>query len=433
MRAYDILDRKKRGLELTGEEIGFLIRGYTDGSVPDYQMAAFAMAVCLRGMTDAETAALTGAMAASGRQADLSCLGDGTVDKHSTGGVGDKTTLIAAPLAAAAGAMVAKMSGRGLGHTGGTIDKLESFPGLRTALTADRFVSLCRKTGLCIAGQSDDLAPADGKLYALRDVTATVDSVPLIASSVMSKKLAAGTRSIVLDVKCGSGAFCTTEEQARDLARIMVHIGHAHGRRMLALITDMDRPLGRAVGGSAEVAEAVRVLSDNAPDASDLRELSLSLAAGMTALALNLPRGQARARVEEALRSGAGLARLCRMVEAQGGDPELVRHPERFPKAAHTVDIPAPADGWIGAMDTREIGNAVVLAGGGRMRKQDTVDHAAGLYLHRKTGEQVRRGEPIATLYTNRDPAEAVARFLGAVTLTDTPPAPRPLIFGEVS
>jgi len=428
MRTVDLIEKKKRGGELNKEELQFLIRGYTEGSIPDYQMSAFAMAVCFRSMTPAETAALTEAMALSGDTVDLSAFGDTTVDKHSTGGVGDKTTPIVAPLAAALGCRVAKMSGRGLGHTGGTVDKLESIAGYRTTLSREAFLSQVEKIGVAVIGQSGSLAPADKKLYALRDVTATVDSVPLIASSIMSKKLAAGSHSIVLDVKIGSGAFMKTEEDAARLAREMVDIGVACGRRMTAVLTDMDIPLGSAVGNALEIAEAMEVLRGSGP--ADLREVSLTLAAEMAALSLEITPEEGRARAEGALRDGSAWEKAKEWIAAQDGDVRMIENPSLLPAAPLIRPVSAERDGYITRMNTEAIGESAMLLGAGRADKDDVIDHSAGLQLLKKTGDFVRKGEPIAILHTADEAkfAAGAKRMQDAVILGENAPEKRPLV-----
>lgn len=395
MRMVDLIAKKRDGLALTEEEIRFLIQGYTEGIIPDYQMAAWAMAVVLRGMSTQETAVLTDAMMRSGDQVDLSCFGQKSVDKHSTGGVGDKTTLIVAPIVAALGGKVAKMSGRGLGHTGGTIDKLEAIRGFRTTLTPEEFRAQVEKIGVAVIGQSGNLTPADKKLYALRDVTATVDSIPLIASSVMSKKLAAGSRSIVLDVKFGSGAFMKTAQDAEVLARTMVDIGTACGRNTAALLTNMDIPLGSHVGNALEVREAAQVLQGKP---GDLRTICVELAAQMLMLCHGWTEEHARAQVLRALDTGLAWQTMQLWIEAQGGDPDL----DHLPESGHIVAVTAPQSGWITHMDTAKIGIASSLLGAGRMKKDDPIDPAAGIVLAHKTGDYVPAGEIIAWLHTNR-------------------------------
>jgi pyrimidine-nucleoside phosphorylase len=426
---YDIIEKKKHGAALTREEIFDVINAYTADGIPDYQMSALTMAIYFRGMSDRETFDLTEAMAKSGDTVDLSAFGERSVDKHSTGGVGDKTTLIVAPIVAACGGIVAKMSGRGLGHTGGTVDKLESFPGYRTSLSPDEFTAQVTRCGLCVIGQSANLAPADKKLYALRDVTATVDSIPLIASSIMSKKLAAGTRSIVLDVKCGSGAFMRTPEDAQALAQMMVKIGTAHGRRTAAVISNMDLPLGHAIGNALEVKEAISVLHGHGP--ADLREVCLTLASLMIELSCKLPAEDARANAEDALASGRAFDTFCRWIAEQGGDPSYATDPSRFGASTHTVDFTAEQDGYILACNAEQIGLAAMTLGAGRQTKDDIIDPLAGIVLHKKPGDAIKQGDPIATLYTERPDAipAAQAQLAAAFRYTDTAPAPQTLIY----
>ena len=431
MRMYDIIRHKRMGLALTEEELRWCIAGYTAGDVPDYQMAALAMAVCLNGMTPAETAVLTDAMMRSGDTVDLSRFGTATVDKHSTGGVGDKTSLIVAPIVSALGGVVAKMSGRGLGHTGGTVDKLEAIPGYRTELSPAEFLAQVERVGMAVIGQSGNLAPADKKLYALRDVTATVDSVPLIASSIMSKKLAAGAHSIVLDVKVGSGAFMKTRAEGEQLARQMVDIAAACGRQAAALVTNMDVPLGEAVGNALEVQEAVAILRGEGDPC--LRQLCEALAREMLCLCRGWTPEEAARQVTAAVDSGLAFRQMCRWVEAQGGDATWLKHPEKFP-VAPAYPVRAPADGYITRMDAEAIGTVGVTLGAGRATKADRIDHAAGIRLMKKTGDRVTAGEPIATLYTHRaDGVEGATRaYLAAVTVGDAPPADRELIYSVV-
>ncbi len=429
LRAVDLIEKTKNGQALQREEIEFLIRGFTRGEIPDYQMSAWAMAVRFRGMRPQETALLTQAMAQSGDQVDLSALGETTVDKHSTGGVGDKTTLILAPIVAALGGTVAKMSGRGLGHTGGTVDKLESIPGYRAELRPEEFISQVQKIGLAVVGQSGNLAPADKKLYALRDVTATVDSLPLIASSIMSKKLAAGTRSIVLDVKTGSGAFMKTPEAARELAEEMVEIGRSCGRRMAALITNMDLPLGVNVGNTLEVQEAMDVLQGNGP--ADLREVCLNLAAEMLSLALDQSREESRKQAEKIIAEGTAFAKMKEWIAAQGGDLEAFR---ALGEAKICVELQAPEGGYITHMDTEKIGLSAMLLGAGRASKEDQIDPLAGLKILKKTGQSVKRGEPIALLYTNDAEKLPAAEkcYLDALTFGKEKPEVLPLIYERI-
>ena len=429
---YDILNKKKRGEELTAAEIAFFVKGYTEGSIPDYQASAFTMAVCLRGMTAAETAALTDCMAHSGDTVDLSRFGTLSVDKHSTGGVGDKTSLILAPIVAALSGKVTKMSGRGLGHTGGTVDKLESIPGYRTDLSPEEFLTQVEKVGMAVIGQTGNLTPADKKLYALRDVTATVDSVPLIASSIMSKKLAAGSHAIVREVKVGSGAFMKTPEEAEQLAESMVEIGRLCGRRMAALLTNMDSPLGNAVGNALEVQEAVGVLKGTV--GGDLRQVCCALATQMVALVFDLPETEAAARVEETLVSGAAYEKMKEWIAAQGGDVRYIEDDILFPTARYRREVTAPAAGYLTAMDAEAIGGVGVLLGAGRAAKEDAIDHSAGILIAKKVGDRVETGEVLCTLLTNREEvlAEAARRYTAALTFGDTAPTAQPLIYKTI-
>ncbi len=432
MTMYDILNRKKHGEALSAEEIAFFVEGYTAGRIPDYQASALTMAICLNGMTAEETAALTDCMARSGDTVDLSRFGTLSVDKHSTGGVGDKTSLIVAPIVAALGGKVTKMSGRGLGHTGGTVDKLESIPGFRTSLSPAEFLEQIDTVGMAVIGQSGDLAPADKKLYALRDVTATVDSIPLIASSIMSKKLAAGSHNIVLDVKVGSGAFMKTPEDAAQLAREMVCIGQRCKRRMAALITDMDTPLGCAIGNAVEVKEAIGVLRGEVHGA--LRDVCVALATAMVSLAFELTEEEATSRVNDTLNSGAAFGKMKEWIVAQGGDGRYIDDPTLFPTAAHTCEVCAPTDGFIAAMDAEEIGRVAVLLGAGRAKKEDIIDPAAGILLHKTTGDAVKTGDALCTLLTNRTEAlpEAAARFVKALNFTSEQPTSKPTVYKTI-
>ena len=428
MRVYDLIQKKKNGEALTPAELEFLVRGYTDGTIPDYQMSAFAMAVYFRSMTAEETAALTDAMARSGDTVDLSCFGDLSVDKHSTGGVGDKTTLILAPIVASLGCKVAKMSGRGLGHTGGTVDKLEAIPGYKTTLTGEKFLNQVSEIGVAVIGQSGNLAPADKKLYALRDVTATVDSIPLIASSIMSKKLAAGSHSIVLDVKFGSGAFMKTEEDAAALARAMVDIGTACGRNVSAVLTNMDIPLGCGIGNALEVEEAMEVLRGEGP--ADLRTVSIVLASHMVSLALGIPVEEAKARVEDTLDTGRAWNTFRRWITAQGGDGAVCDDPAVMKRSSIIREVRAPRDGYITHMNTEKIGEAAVVLGAGRTRKEDDIDPAAGLRILKKTGDFVQAGDVLAYLHTESEKAfrEGESRYLEAIEFGENAPGTMPLI-----
>ncbi|MDR7400643.1 MAG: pyrimidine-nucleoside phosphorylase [Armatimonadota bacterium] len=432
-RAYELIQKKRDGGELTPQEIADLLSGYLSGQIPDYQMSAFLMAVYFRGMTARETAEFALAMVRSGRTVDLSAIPGVKVDKHSTGGVGDKTSLVLIPLVAAAGAPVAKLSGRGLGHTGGTIDKLESIPGFRTEMDLREFVAQVIRIGCAIVATTADLVPADKKLYALRDVTATVDSIPLIASSIMSKKIAGGADAIVLDVKTGSGAFMKTLDGARQLARVMVDIGAQVGRRTVAVISDMDQPLGRAVGNALEVEEALQTLRGDGP--SDLRDLCLTLGAHMVVLAgrASAP-PQAREMLQRALDSGQALERFARMVSAQGGDPRVVDDPSLLPRAPVVVPVPAPAGGVVEAVDAQAIGLAAMALGAGRATTTDVIDPAVGIVLERKVGQTVGRGDPLARVHA-RDRAhaeEAVTRVQRAYRIGPAAPPARPLIWEVV-
>ena len=433
MRMYDIIMNKRNGGVLSDEEIAFFIDGYTNGYIPDYQASALLMAIWFNGMNEHETAVLTDCMARSGDMVDLSAIPGIKVDKHSTGGVGDKTTLVIAPIVAACGVPVAKMSGRGLGHTGGTIDKLESIPGFRVSVAQEQFFQIVRDAGLSVIGQTGNIAPADKKLYALRDVTATVDSLPLIASSIMSKKLAAGSNAIVLDVKTGSGAFMKTLDDSIGLAQAMVSIGERNGRRTIALITDMDLPLGHAIGNSLEVAESVATLKGHGP--ADLTEVCLQLAANMLYLADKGTLDECRRLAEDALSSGAALEKLRAMVIAQGGDVSVIDDTSKFPQAPVTYEVKSPSDGYITHMETEKCGIASVALGAGRESKEDDIDMSAGVVLVKKTGDKVTRGETIARLYTAKQSAlpEAERLLLDAITFSDKQPAPEKLILARVS
>lgn len=429
----DIIRKKKAGEELTDSEIAYFVRAYTAGEIPDYQAAALAMAICLCSMTDRETAALTDCMAHSGDVLDLSRFGELSADKHSTGGVGDKTTLIVAPMVAALGGKVTKMSGRGLGFTGGTVDKLESIPGYRTDLSEAEFLDQVERVGVAVIGQTGNLAPADKKLYALRDVTATVDSIPLITSSVMSKKIAAGSHVIVLDVKVGSGAFMKTAEQAEQLARSMVAIGRRCGRKVAALLTDMDTPLGYAVGNALEVREAIDLLRGESAgrNTNDLRQICIALAANMVSLAFGISEEEAATRAERVLRDGSAYEKMKEWIAAQGGDIRYIEEPSRLPRAAHALEVRASQDGYITAMDAEKIGRACVLLGAGRLRKEDPIDCGAGIVLAKKTADAVRAGDLLCTLYTDNaaslQSAQTMCREAFAVGVR--PVQAKPLIY----
>lgn len=398
---YDIIDRKKNGKELTKSEIEYFVGGFTRGEIPDYQASALLMAIWFCGMNDRELADLTLSMAHSGDMINLDAVDGFTVDKHSTGGVGDKTTLIVAPAVAACGGKVAKMSGRGLGFTGGTIDKLESIPGFNTSVGEKEFIDNVNKIGLCIAGQTGEIAPADKKIYALRDVTATVDSIPLIASSIMSKKLAAGSKGIVLDVKCGSGAFMKTYEDAKLLAEKMTAIGQRAGRKTVALITNMDIPLGRAVGNALEVKEAVKILKNEQKD--ELYEVSVALAAHMLSLVNSKDIYECEKMIRLAIENGSALEKLKEAVGAQGGDISYIDDTSKFIDASVCIEYKAEKSGYINKIDAQKIGRASVLLGAGREKKDDVIDFGAGIYLCKKTGDEVREGDTVARLYTNKN------------------------------
>lgn len=434
MRMYDLIEKKKYGKVLTKNEIEWIVDGFTKGEIPDYQMAAWLMAVYYKGMNNEEMTQLTMAMAHSGDMLDLSAIKGIKVDKHSTGGVGDKTTLIVAPIVAACGVKVAKMSGRGLGHTGGTIDKLESIPGFRTTLSKEEFFDGVNQNGLCVIGQSGNITPADKKIYALRDVTATVDSIPLIASSIMSKKLAAGSDCILLDVKTGSGAFMTTIEGSRELAKKMVAIGKGANRQCAALITDMDIPLGFAIGNSLEVIEAVQVLNGEGP--MDLREVSLNLSARMIHMAKITDSFEAAYDMAiKVIEDKSALEKLKEMVSYQGGDVSVIEDTSKFPRAKFSMEVLADKDGYISHIDTHGCGIVSMVLGAGRETKDDIIDMAAGIILHKKYGEFVHKGESIATLYTNTEKnlINASKILLKAYVLNDIKPVDKPLIIDFVS
>lgn len=429
MRMYDIIKSKRDGNELSEAEIRFAINGYTDGSIPDYQMSALMMAICFRGMTHAETFSLTDAMMRSGDMVDLSVFGDKTADKHSTGGVGDKTSIVVIPLVASLGGITAKMSGRGLGHTGGTIDKLESFYGYKTALSQTEFLEQVKKIGIALTGQSGNLTPADKKLYALRDVTATVDSIPLITSSIMSKKLAAGAKNIVLDVKSGSGAFMKTPDEAVSLAREMVAIGKSFGRNVRALITNMDTPLGYAIGNALEVKEAIEVLNGGGP--SDLRELCISLATEMISLTHSI--SEAREKVIDALDGKRALAKLYEWIDAQGSDEKYAKNPDLLPKAPFTFELKSEKTGYIASTDTEIIGICASMLGAGRTSKDDKIDLSAGIVMSKKMGDFVNVGDTLAIFHSSTPDFAAVSeKYLSSLRFSETKPLLPPLIFETV-
>lgn len=429
MRIYDIISRKRDGFELTDEEIHFFIDGYVKGEIRDYHASALLMAIYLNGMTDREMVTLTLEMAESGDMLDLSAIDGVTVDKHSTGGVGDKTTLIVTPIVASLGAKVAKMSGRGLGHTGGTVDKLESIEGFNVALSPEEFISTVKKTGICVVGQTGNLAPADKKLYALRDATATVGCMPLIASSIMSKKLAAGSQCIVLDVKYGSGAFMKTTADAEELSSKMVEIGKMAGRKMAAVISDMDTPLGNNIGNTLEIIEAVETLKGKG--SADLREVSLTLASNLVSLAKDIDCSEARCLCEKALDDGSAYKKFLDFISAQGGNTEVITDTDKLPKAKIIHKVIAKESGYVLKTDAEKIGSASVILGAGRVNKEDSIDYTAGIVLHKKTGDKIKAGDVIAEFHTNDEklisPAEKM--FFDAVTLSDNAPEKAELIY----
>ena len=429
MRAVDIIAKKRDGEVLTAEEIEFFVQGFTQGEIPDYQAAAWLMAIVLRGMTKRETIDLTMAMARSGDILDLKDVAPFVVDKHSSGGVGDKTTLVVAPLVASLGLPVGKMSGRGLGFTGGTLDKLESIPGYRAELTTEEFKALLKEHGIVVCGQTANLAPADGKIYALRDVTATVESLPLIASSIMSKKIAAGADAIVLDVKVGRGAFMKTEEDALALARIMVEIGEGVGRKVSAVISDMNQPLGRAVGNALEVKEAIATLQGKGP--ADFLEHCLVVAGQMVLLAERAAsEEEARRMLLSALEEGRAWEKFKEWIAAQGGDVAVVEDPSLLPQARLIEEVKSPHSGYLARIDALEVGLTAMLLGAGRERKGEPIDHAVGVVLHRKVGDYVNQGQPLLTIYANDETrlAEARERLLAACEWSEEPVKPPPLI-----
>ena len=411
MRMVDIIEKKRDGKELSTQEINFFIEGYTKGDIPDYQASALAMAIFFQDMTDRERADLTRAMVNSGDTIDLSGIKDIKVDKHSTGGVGDTTTLVLAPLVASLSIPVAKMSGRGLGHTGGTIDKLESVKGFHVELTKEQFINLVNKNKLAVMGQSGNLTPADKKLYALRDVTGTVNSIPLIASSIMSKKIAAGADAIVLDVKTGNGAFMKTEKDAKELAHAMVRIGNHVGRKTIAIISDMSQPLGFAIGNALEVKEAIETLQGKGPQ--DLTDLVLTLGSQMVILARKAQTAkQARAMLKEAIDSGKAIAKFKEFLQNQGGDASIVDDTTKLPQAKYQIELPALKSGYVSRIIANEIGVASMMLGAGRATKEDTIDLAVGLVLHKKVGDKVIEGESLLTIHSNRTNIDEIKQKL---------------------
>ena len=432
MHYTELIEKKRDGFTHTKEEIEFIIRGVTDGSMPDYQLTAWMMAVCFRGMTDEETAYLTDAMMHSGDVVDLSDLEGIKVDKHSTGGVGDTTTLIVAPLVAACGGTVAKVSGRGLAHSGGTLDKLESVPGVSVEKSLDEFKRIVRKTGLCVIGQSGNLDPADKRMYALRDVSGTVPSIPLIASSIMSKKLASGAEAIVLDVKTGGGAFMRTVDEARKLASLMVKIGRHLGRNTVAVITDMDRPLGMAVGNGLEMREAIEGLTGKIPYNDPLMQVSFVLAGRLLMLS-NIASTQedAEKKKKKAVEDGSGFTRLRSMLEEMGGDVRYVDDPNLLVRTKRIVPIYKDCTGYIKKLDAKSIGLAALLLGAGREKAGDTVDPAVGILMKKRCGDRIEKDEPIAYMYVNDETNldEAVSKLVNAVCVADEKPEDEALVY----
>ena len=433
MRMIDIIEKKRDGYELTTEEIQFFIKGYTDGTIPDYQASALLMAIYFQGMNHRERKDLTMSMVHSGDQVDLSKIEGIKVDKHSTGGVGDTTTLVLGPLVASVGVPVAKMSGRGLGHTGGTIDKLESFPGFHVELTKDEFIQLVNEQKIAVVGQSGNLTPADKKLYALRDVTGTVNSIPLIASSIMSKKIAAGADCIVLDVKVGSGAFMKNVADAKELAETMVEIGNSVGRKTMAVISDMDQPLGFAIGNALEVKEAIATLKGTGPQ--DLTELCLTLGSQMVYLAKKAESvDEARQMLISAIQSGKALEKMKSFITSQGGDATCIDDLEKLPQAKYKIELPAKASGWIEKMMADKIGLAAMQLGAGRETKESKIDLAVGIVLNKKVGDPIEQGESILTIYSNSENIEEVKNLLyHSIKISHSKISPPPLIHEIIS
>ncbi|MCR4594884.1 MAG: thymidine phosphorylase [Clostridiales bacterium] len=429
MRMYDIILKKRNGAELSDEEIAFFVKGYTNGDIPDYQASAFCMAVYFKGMNDRETATLTNEMAHSGETLDLSVFGSLSADKHSTGGVGDKTSLIVTPIVAALGCKVAKMSGRGLGHTGGTVDKLEAIPGYKVSLSPEDFIEQVKKTGLSVIGQTGNMTPADKKLYALRDVTATVESIPLITSSIMSKKIAAGAKNIVLDVKVGSGAFMKTLDDASVLAEKMVEIGKRCNRNMAAVLTDMNTPLGHTVGNALEVKEAVAVLKGERID--DLRQVCITLASNLLSLTMEIPIEDAALKVNDAIDSGLAFEKMKEWVSAQGGDVSYIENILSYENPDKEYRLLSPESGYIADMDVERIGNVSVILGAGRSKKDDGIDYDAGIIIYKKTGDFVDKGEALCSFYSKNVTAftQACEEYLESIKISQVKPEDKKLIY----
>ena len=435
MTVYELIKKKRDGLALSKKEIGFLIDGFVSGQIPDYQMTAFLMAVYFKGMSDRECVELTMAMANSGDQVDLSAIQGFKVDKHSTGGVGDKTTLVLAPLVSASGGIVAKMTGRELGHTGGTVDKLESIPGMQVELSKDKFADIVNDIHVSLIAQTASLAPADGQIYALRNVTATVDSIPLIAASIMSKKLAAGSDGIVLDVKTGRGAFTKSYEEALNLAKTMVDIGEGADRRMVAWITGMDQPLGCAVGNAIEVKEAIDTLRGNGPQ--DLVDLIMELGSDMLFISgIVSSREKAKIRIAENLANRKGLDRLVDLIVAQGGDPSVLDDPELFPQPNAKIEVKSETAGYVSAIDAQEVGLASKILGAGRKTKDDAIDYSVGIFLKKKIGDKVKTGDPLAVFYSDGDEKKmgpARKKFLAAYSFNSNKIDPPKLFYARIT
>lgn len=433
MRMYDIIAKKRDGGELSKQEIEFFVNGYVNGEIADYQASALLMAIYFRGMTASETATLTMCMANSGDIIDLSPIPGIKVDKHSTGGVGDKTTLIISPIVAACGVPVAKMSGRGLGHTGGTIDKMESIPGLKTSIDRDKFFEIVKNVGVSVIGQSGNIVPADKKIYALRDVTATVESIPLIASSIMSKKIAAGSDCILIDVKTGTGAFMKTIDESIELAETMVKIGESVGRKVIALITDMDRPLGKAIGNSLEIIEVCDTLKGNGP--KDLTDISIDLAGNMLYMAKKGTLDECFSLARQTLESGKAFEKLKEMVSCQGGDAKVLDNPDLLDKAKFKHEALSQKDGYIFSMDTEKCGIASMVLGAGRETKEDDIDFSAGIMLKRVIGDKVKKGDVLATLYSSSKQKclEGEKVFLDCVKMGTEPPKNHPIVYARIT
>lgn len=433
MRMFDIIEKKRDGKELTKEEIEFFIYGISREEIPDYQTSALLMAIYFQGMTREERVHLTKAMVESGDQIDLSAIEGIIVDKHSTGGVGDSVTIILAPLVASVGVPVAKMSGRGLGHTGGTLDKLEAIPNFNVEIPNDEFIELVNKNKVAVIGQSAKLTPADQKLYSLRDVTATINSLPLMAGSIMSKKIAAGADAIVLDVKTGSGAFMKKLEDSKELAQAMVEIGNLMGRQTMAVISDMSQPLGNAVGNSLEIIEAIETLKGKGPE--DLTELTLTIGSLMVYLANHASSvDQAREMLEESIENGAALEKLKDLIASQGGDPSVVDDPEKLPRAKYEIALPAREEGYVKSIAANEVGLASLLLGAGRSTKEDEIDLSVGILLHKKIGDYVKEGEPLLTLYANKEDLNSIKEKLyESIKLSSEQVSPPPLIYETIT